>query len=313
MQGPEPATDEQAKLRQELTRLRLKHKESTDRDIRTVLQMRIDQIEAQLPPDARGDIPAPKPGANAPVGGTPAASNSIAAAEIVENVEDLPPPTPQQLQEADALIRQARVEKMRNNSQKATDLLKQAVAAAPSAPSVLEALGDDLMERKQVKAAKDAYQKAFKLNPKNVGVEEKLASAALTIGTLGSLEDQMRNHLGSGLDSEAMARIPYAALLSAILPGSGHIVLGKNGTGIPILVAWLVSVIWFLTHWFDFVKWLSVLKGGHEQPNAIVFVPLVLMAVIYVSTLGSLKGLGGKGVKRKDVVHPKPPVDLPFD
>lgn len=311
MQGPEPATDEQAKLRQELTRLRLKHKESTDRDIRTVLQMRIEQIEAQLPPDARADVPLSSNAANAAIG--PGGANPIASAALIENLEDVPPPTPKQLQEADALIRQARVEKMRNNSQKATDLLKQAAAAAPGAPSVLEALGDDLMERKQIKAAKDAYQKAFRLNPKNVGVEEKLAKAALTMGTMGSLEEQMRNHLGSGLDSEAMARLPYAALLSAILPGAGHVVLGKNGAGVPIIVAWLACVVWFLTHWFDFVKWLSVFKGGHEHPNAVVFVPLVLMAIIYVSTLGNLKGLGGKGVKRKDVVHPKPPVDLPFD
>lgn len=301
MQDPEPSSPEAIrKLREELVRLRLKYQQSTDRDIRSVLQLRITQIEEQLPPEALQEP-------TEPLETEPA---------LEEPEADLPPATREQLEEADKFVRQARVEKMRGNPAKSTELLKQAAAAAPGSASVLEALGDDLAERKQLKAAMDAYRRAFKLDASNVGVEEKLANIALTMGSMGSIEDQMRRNLSDSPflnEADAVARMPAAVMLSALLPGTGHIVLGRAGQGFAILGAWVISLIWMLSHWFDLVKLISLSSGGREKPDMIVLAPLLLMAVIYVSTLGSLKGMSGQVGRRKPIDRPRPPVDLPFD
>lgn len=280
--------------------MRLKHDESRDKDIRAVLQLRIAQILEELPPELAAKPLVPK-------------KEEVAEIEVQE--EPAEPPTPAQLAEADKLVIQARVEKMRGNAAKSTEYLKQAAAAAPGSKAVLEALGDDLAERKQFKAAMNAYQRAFRLDPKNVGVEEKLANVALTMGSLGSLEDQMRRNLSDSpflTEADAYARLPAAVFLSALVPGVGHLVLGRTSQGLMILAGWVASLIWFLSHWFDFVKLISLTSGGREKPNLVVMAPLLLMVGIYIGTLNSLKS-------RKDVVrkvpaaHPKPPVDLPFD
>jgi len=303
MQENEPQPkDEFRKLREELVRLRLKHDESTDKDIRAVLQLRIAQILEEIPPELAAKPLTPK---------------QEEAAKIEIEIEESPtdPPTPAQLAEADKLVIQARVEKMRGNAAKSTEFLKQAAAAAPGSKAVLEALGDNLVERKQFKAAMNAYQKAFRLDPKNVGVEEKLANVALTMGSLGSLDDQMRRNLSDSpflTEADAYARLPAAVFLSALVPGVGHLVLGKTSQGLTILAGWVISLIWFLSHWFDFVKLISLTSGGREKPNMLVLMPLLLMVGIYIGTLNSLKGR--KDVVRKvPAVHPKPPVDLPFD
>jgi len=292
--------DKTRQLKEELVRLRLKLQESTDRDIRSVLQLRIDQILGELPPET--------------------VAQAVTVQEEVPEVLQEPeagvePPTPAQLEEADRLIRQSRVEKMRGNAAKATECLKQAAEAAPGSVAVLEALGDDLQERKQIKNAMAVYKKAFLLDPKNVGVEEKLARMALVMSSLGSVEDQMRRNLSDSPflnESDAVARLPAATFLSALVPGVGHLVLGKTTQGFTILVAWILSLVWFLAHWFDFVKLLSMASNGREKPNMVVIVPLFLMAAIYLGTLNSLKGMRGT-VHKKHVDHPRPPVDLPFD
>lgn len=109
-----PPPDEYRKLRQELSRLRAKLLESKDSDIRAVLQLRIDQIVAEIPRDA---LIEPKVFAE---------PEPEAAAEVEQ--AEIPSATKEQLDEADKLIRQARVEKMRGNASKSTDLLKSAAA-----------------------------------------------------------------------------------------------------------------------------------------------------------------------------------------
>jgi len=53
----------------------------------------------------------------------------------------MPPPTKEQIEQAEKLIRQSMLEKRRGNAVGATDLLKKAVDAAPGSSVVLEALG----------------------------------------------------------------------------------------------------------------------------------------------------------------------------
>ena len=141
------------------------------------------------------------------------------------------PPSPEQMAKAEQLIIQARVKRFGGSVRGATDLLKQAAEIAPGSPTVLEALGDDLVERRQLVQARDVYRQASKLDPKNVGLERKFATTVSTVAMAGSIDDQLRRNLSDSPfanDSEATASLTAATFLSAFFPGLGHAVLGRR-------------------------------------------------------------------------------------
>ncbi len=286
MQGPE---NDDKTLKAELARLRVKRSETKDKDIRAALEVRIQQLEEQIRP----------------------AEKAAAEEEIEIPVE---PPTPVQLAEAEKLVREARVEKMRGNTRGAGDLLKKASEVAPGAPAVLEVLADDLVERKQYEQAKKVYKQAWKLDPKNVGMERKFAMIVAQMDSMGSLEDQLRMNLSDSPFSESAARasLGAATMYSVLLPGLGHLVLGRK-VGFAILGAWVICGIWVFLMYKDLAQLMTMATGGGRgTPNVVVMLPVMIMAGIYLGTLASLKS-ATKKVVRKNVERPKPPVDLPFE
>jgi len=306
MPEPTPSPDKDVKrLREELARLRLKLSQSTDKDIKAVLAMRIAQIEEELP---NGGAPTPEEIAEREL-------QEPAAAEIAEVLETVAPPTPDQAREAEKLVAQARVEKMRNNAVQATALLQKAAEIAPGSATVLEALGDNLIERRQIKAALQAYQKAFRLTPKNVGLEEKLANAALSLSATGSLEDQMRRGFSDSpflTQNDIVARGPYAAVLTAVFPGAGHLALGKTAQGIFTMIAWSACLVWVLIKHSDVESLAKSFAGRGSATNSGVLFPLAVMVLIYIGSLASLKTSNQVTTKRH-VNRPEPPVNLPFE
>jgi tetratricopeptide (TPR) repeat protein len=282
-QSDQPADPKVAKA--ELVRLRIKRSETSDEDIRRALDERIAQLEAQVP------APEPEP-------------------EIEIPSE---PPTPAQLEEADQLIRQARVEKMRGNARAATDLLKKAVEVAPGAPVVLETLADDLIERKLYGEAQKILKRAVKLDPRNVGLERKFAMTVATTANLGSLEDQMRANLSDSFvgGPDARASGNAALLLSAILPGLGHVVLGR-AVGFIIMASWVLCGIWVIYLREDFKGLVTLAAGQGRTPNLTVMVPLFIMVLLYFGSLASLQSARRTVAKRR-VDRPVPPVDKPFE
>jgi tetratricopeptide (TPR) repeat protein len=226
---------------------------------------------------------------------------------------DLPanpePPTPEQAIAAEKLVQQARVEKMRGNKQEVRRLLEQAVQTAPGSPTVLEILGDDYAERKQVGKALAYYRRASALDPKNVNLERKVAMSALGIDAASNLEQQLQ----TGLDDSAipMASNRAALLLSLFLPGLGHIVLGRNTKGWMTVAIWCLMLAWAILMGGDIAKLGSLVAGGKSQPNMLVVVPLFVMVVVYFATLADFRG--AKETARKPVERPRPPVNLPFE
>lgn len=304
MAGTDANFDPQAALRAELGRLKAKRAQIRDRDVASALDLRIQQIESEL----------------LPLAVTPTETSPSEEPKDEETPADeapIVPPTPAQLRDADQLIRQAKVEKMRGNAKASTELLQKATEVAPTAPAVLEALADDMMERKRLADAKVVYQRALKIDPKNVGVETKLAHCALGMSLAGSIEDQLRRNLGDSpfIDGDdRTASLPSAIILSAILPGAGHLVLGQTQRGLAIMTAYLVAAICLLGFYgADVEKLLRFAGGGSGQPNMGVFLPLIVMAVIYVATLASLKGMADKVNRKSPTERPRPPVDLPFE
>ena len=279
---PEPDVD--PKVQEEITRLR-KELFATDD---TVVQAAIEGRLAQL-----GALPSP-------------------VQDHSGSNEPLPPlPTRAELEVAEKLIREARVEKMRGSPQKALAMVKQAAEAAPGAAIVQEALGDDLAERSQLGEALKAYRMALRLDPSNVGVERKHAALVAKTSGLGSVEDQLRASLSDSFlpdSSDAMAGGVASVLFTAILPGLGHILVGKIIFGATLLGSWIIGGIWLTIMKSEIPKIFA--RGQHV--NGMVFVPIAIMALTWLVAVQSMTSQT-KRRARRTVDRPLPPVDMKFD
>lgn len=231
----------------------------------------------------------------------------------IEDEAPVVPPTSEQLEAADRLIALSRVEKMRGNAAKASDYLKEAAAAAPTAPSVLEAVGDDYRERGQAKAAQDMYRQAVKLDPSNVGLERKFAETVLRTTPSMSVEQQLAMGLGSGLgnDIEVVAGARAATFLTIFAPGLGHIVMGQTVKGGIILTAWVAALVWLFS---DQHALKPVLHGQYDSKSfSTVLIPAAVAATIHVfAIMGCLNRLKQPSARNRPN-RPLPPVNLPFD
>lgn len=270
--------------RAELARLKAKMTAIDDREIRAVLQTRVDELTAQ--------VEAMKP---------------VEPETPEEPLAPTPPPTPEQIDRSERLVRQAMLEKQRGNKAAVTKLLEEAVAVAPGAPATLEALGDDFAERGRVKEALDCYKRALAVDPKNVGIDRKHAMLVFRVGNAGSIEDQLRANLSESPflnRDDAVASYPIAKMLSFFFPGLGHIVLGRPGLGFGLLGTWVACLVW--------IGVVQIAAGGQGKLNNGVWPPIliaVIVLVIAVATLGSDKAAARKSAPSR----PRPPVDLPFE
>jgi hypothetical protein len=278
---------------EEIARLKDKRSASKDPDIIAALDVRIAQLEELHPPHATEvqSDPEPEP-----------------------PLEPIQEPTPEDIERAEALIRQSRVERMRGNRKAASDLLEQAAAVAPTSSTIAEALGDDLAERGQVAAALDKYAIALKHDSTNVGLERKYAEMVLRTKAAGSIEDQLRASLSDSLfltSSDSVAGLSAARWLSAIVPGVGQLTLGRTAKGLWMLGGWVVCMALTVVFNRDLEQLIRFSAGGNAKPSLIVLLPVFIGFVIWIASLADLSG--GKTAGRQKIERPKPPVDLPYE
>ncbi len=282
--------------RAEYGRLRLKRKESTDKDVQSALDMRLKQLEDEFGDSLK---------LNAVIPSAPKLTFS----------EDLTPPDPKILRETDMLLARANHSRLKGDKSLAERLVKEAFEKAPNSVAVLEVMGDDYLEKRMFDYAKETFARAKLLDPKNANIERKFGTAVLRKFNAGSLDDQMRNGLSDGIllnSEDQVAGSASAVFLSAFLPGLGHLILGRSATGLSIMAGWIVCSIWFLFRYKDFVGLIQAALGKGGSIEMGVLVPLFLMVCIWIATLKSLTG-SPKSDSRKKIDHPRPPVDLPFE
>ncbi len=241
--------------------------------------------------------------------GLPEDAPPEAEKEVEEDLEPLPESTPAQLHEADMLVQRAALEKRRGNNQAAADLLKKAADTAPGASPVLEALGDDYMERRQYKAALDSYKKALRADPNNASADRKYAGLSSQGLATMSPEDFLR--LGSAdplliQKGEALGNPKLAVAFSAFIPGSGQLVMGQSKKGIAILCTFFGSAILFAI--------LSTLiKHDAKSIPSIAYFPLAIAVVTYFVSIADAAQTAKSVEKRAAPSKPVPPVNLPFE
>ena len=291
-------------LKKELKRVRQKAQVAEDKDVRAALSLRAEQLEKEV--EALEEAEAAELQS-----GTPSATEEEPEEELAGE------PSPEQIELAERYIREARLEKSRGNKQRAIDLLRMAAEAAPGSASVLEALGDDLLERRQIREATKVYAKAKALAPNNVGLERKHAQAVLIALGAGSIEDQLRRSFDDTpfVDpSEVMASARAATLLTLFVPGSGHFVLGRTREGFVYFFTWLVAVFFVFLMKDDVAKLIKMAGGAGAHPNLVVLLPMFVAVIIHIAALfGCATRMKSPQQRAKSVDRPAPPVNLPFD
>lgn len=279
----------------EIARLRAKLATIQDRDIRAAIQERVDALASQV---VEEPSPLP-PGGKGPEG---------KGLELPPTPPS--PPTPAQSEQAERLVRQAMLEKQRGNKVAVTKLLEEAVAIAPGAPTTLEALGDDFAARSRAKEAMDCYKRAIALDPKNVGLERKHAMLVFNVGMAGSIDDQMRANLSDSPflnQGDHVASFGAAKFVSYLMPGLGHLLLGRPGMGLGLLGGWIACLVW------AGVALLHGGGGGHLRISGALLPPIAIWIVLTFVAVGSLGGDRAAARTKAKPSHPRPPVDLPFD
>jgi tetratricopeptide (TPR) repeat protein len=302
--------DRYAQLVAERNRVSSKLESSTDKDVRRALEAHllnlageILALEAEKPPEARSP--------DAAVEQAPEPSPEPEEAEFV-------PPTPAQIEAADKLIALSRVEGMRGNKQRATELLQEAAQAAPGAPSVQELLGDDLAARKRFKEAREAYRIGLKADPKNVGLERKYAETVLKGGGAMSIDEQMRMNLSDSPflnPDDQVASAKAATIINLFAPGLGQIVSGRTVTGLLILGCWGLCVFFIFLMKQDLQNLISGVfgRGGKSGSGMVLFPMLGALALHLGALMNSASKAKSKAPARIHVDRPTPPVNLPFE
>lgn len=214
------------------------------------------------------------------------------------------PATPEQVERAENLIRQANLAKIRGDQAAADKLLDEATQTAAGSSPVQEALGDAFLERKQVRKARDCFKRAMELDPKNPSAERKYGECVLAI------EFAVNPDFGKITD-DSFASGKAGVLLSFLLPGLGQSVSGETTKGISLLAVWVACLVWaFLTP--NGLSGLPTLIGRKGTTlNPVVFVPLFGMAACWLAAIGDASARA-KRFEPKSIVRPTPPVDKEF-
>ncbi|MCH7945380.1 MAG: hypothetical protein IIC73_05115 [Armatimonadetes bacterium] len=226
--------------------------------------------------------------------------------EPAKEAPELPEkPSEQDLEEAERLLQQASLAKIRGHGSVAERLTDEAAEKAPGSAAVQAALGDLLWGRKQYKKARDKYHTAHLLEPDNSGYETKWAESLL--GSAGDPESRGKSR------AEVYASAKTGAVLSFIVPGLGQIVMGEVGTGITMMVIWAGGWTWALLvpaglsglpHAFG-------LNAKVDTFNAMVLIPIAIVTVTWLWSLTSA-GSRAKSFQPKDIERPEPPGEGEF-
>lgn len=239
---------------------------------------------------------------------TPAVEPTPEPEAAEEEVLDLTPAAPAQMQEAERLLAAARVAKMRNQKSEAERLVQQAKEAAPTSPLVLELVADELRERGQLLKAVAAYKDALRYDPENIGLQRKHAEVVLKSDTVASAMMHMRSE-----DSfESVASAKTATILSVLLPGLGQIVSGHFAKGAFYLIGWIIGIVGVILSPGGIGGLLKAATGATSEFNPIVMVPLLIAVGCHLLAIFDAASRA-KGSTKRRIDRPVPPANLPFE
>ncbi len=207
--------------------------------------------------------------------------------------ESFEPDPPEKVEQAERILREANLARVRGNTTVADRLLKEAQETAPNSAVVLEAIGDDLVKNGQFRKAKETYQHAMKLDPASKSIETKYGEMVLKVDLFidpFTMQDQFSGY----------ASPKIAIGLTIIWPGLGQMAVEryvKGGIMMALYIGSLVGVS-FVRGGFGFLT-------GKAPFEPIAGVLLIVAAATFLWALVDLGSIKNKAPKRID--PPAPP------
>lgn len=214
-------------------------------------------------------------------------------------------PSAQELEEAERLLQEASLAKIRGHGPAAERLTQEAAEKAPGSPAVQAALGDLLWGRKQYGKARERYHVAHLLEPENAGYETQWAESF--VGSAGDPQGRGKSR------AEVYASAKTGAVLSFIIPGLGQIVMGEVGKGLTMMLIWTGGWTWALLmpNGLSGLPHAFGLNAKVDSFNAMVLVPLAIAVVVWLWSLTSASSRA-KSVQPKNIERPEPPGEGEF-
>lgn len=215
-------------------------------------------------------------------------------------------PTVEQVAEAERILQQGSLARIRNDSDAYLDAAERAARVAPGSSSVQEALGDALVFAKRVRRARDAYGLAVTLDPTNSSAERKYGETVLAV------QLAMDPLFAQAVPDDSLAGGKAAVMLSFFLPGLGEIALGQTKRGAWIFGVWLVSLAIAVAVPKGLEGLLSLL-GRHGAPfNPVILLPLGVCGVCWALSLSETSAFA-KRIEKRPMARPVPPVNKDFE
>ncbi len=205
------------------------------------------------------------------------------AASLSLNLPEFRESSPQEIQRAEQLLREANLLRRREKYREAEAKCREALALVPKYAAALELLGDLLQGVARVDEALAAYKRATEADPKRATAERKYADLL------------MRQQNWAAIDLEAVQKKPWVSvLLSLLLPGAGQIHNGETIKGLLLIAG---TALCFLG-WILFGSLGAPVTSGAKQPapapkasrrgqaiNWGTMIPLVIGSAIYIYAL----------------------------
>ena len=229
-------------------------------------------------------------------------------------VEAVPEPAPRWVttsleaaNQADNLLRQAHVSKMRGEGERSSHLIAEVYQQAPNyAPAVLGYV-DELLVRGKAGDAVRILEEAIATSPPSLQLDDKRAE--LILRTRFRESDYY-----DPADAKAnYASAKIAVMLSVFVPGLGHIALEKYNRGAVIMAGWLLGVggIFLVPGGAKGFEGLMNPKA-HVPFNPLVLLPMAIAVVAFAVGITETSQEAKKSTTiRPD--RPVPPVDKPFE
>ena len=230
-------------------------------------------------------------------------ANAGAAKEELELPD---PPSEEASADAERLLQESSLARIRNQKLVAERLLKEAEEIAPGSAAVQAAIGDEYYARGQYSKARKAYHFAHKLKPDDIAYERKYAESILGGGSPMSSVG-----IGNSL-AEQYASARSAGVLSVFCCGLGQIVSGRRTQGGTLMAIWLLGFVWlFATN--DGISGLLGLAGVSGVPgNSLMLVPAAMIVFPWLISIASASQ-HAKGSPKKSVDRPVPPGEGDFE
>lgn len=272
-------------------------------------------VQGNAPPAAAPSTTS-TPSATGALGGAPTEPVNPDAAIMAEYqlgpISEEPDDTAK-VEQAEESLRNANLANIRKDRAGAKVHYKRALELAPNTPSVLEAVADDLRERKFFKPAQMLYKRAVEIDPSNARIESKLGECALQVM---STSDPMAMLSGMDGDPNMVVNANAAVILSVLLPGLGQMVSGRVALGIGFMVVWVSSWVWAIAIPNGISGLLSgmglTLTQGGAPFNSTVLFPLGIAAFTHLVAIFEAAGRAKRHVPKR-VEKPIPPSDLPYE